>query len=464
MPKQQEAGEDLETSVGEASAGTDIGRLLDFGSWGAMQKAIVALSALAIIFDGMDIQMMGFAIPAIAKDWGVPRGDFASILGLGLFGVSVGTAVGGLLGDRIGRRAALIGNVALFGAATLAIAFAHTLTTLLILRLIAGAGIGGALPNATTLTAEFTPLQKRPVAVTLAIVCIPLGGVLAGTISARVLSVGNWRELFWIGGASPMVLTLVLFFLLPESPRFLARKPARREELMRLLKRMGKVVPADTTFVEPISRKGDGGGIMAALFGKGQLWNTLPLWSAFLLCLITVYLVFNWLPSLLTGDGLSIKLASEGLAAYNFGGVFGALLFAWWISRQGSRIPLLVGAAGGAVTALLLRAMDIGPGGDQTLLLAGLAAHGLFVNAVQTLLYALAAHVYVTRVRATGVAAALVVGRMGAILSAFFGASVLKIGHQNYFLILALGMAGVFVALTVLRKHIEKVAEPLVAG
>ncbi len=444
-----------DVSTQSGSLTVDIGRLLDFGEWSGLQKAIVALAALAIIFDGMDIQMMGFAIPAIAKDWGVARSSFAPILALGLAGMSLGSAFGGLLGDRIGRRAALIGNIFLFGAATLGIAFCHSLTTLLILRLVAGVGIGGMLPNATTLTAEFTPLKKRPIAVTLAIVCIPLGGVLAGLISAHVLAVGNWRVLFWIGGLTPILLALLLTVLLPESPRYMARYPTRSEELSRLLRRMGKVVPAGTRFVETHEEKGDGKGLAAALFGKGQMRNTLPLWCAFFLCLVTVYLVFNWLPSLLTGHGLSFRIASEGLAAYNFGGIFGAILFAWWISRHGSRIPLLVGAAAGLVTALILRVMPIGPGGNQTFLLAALAAHGFFVNAVQTTMYALAAHIYVTKVRATGVAAALAIGRTGAILSAFFGSALLQLGSDVYFLILALGMAGVFVALLLLRKHIE---------
>jgi len=450
-------------SASDESGLMDISQLLDFGQWSALQKAIVFLSALAIVFDGMDIQMMGFAIPAMAKDWGVARSAFTSILALGLFGVALGTAFGGLLGDRFGRRTALIANVALFGAATLGIAFIHSLTPLLILRLIAGAGIGGALPNATTLTAEFTPLSRRPLAVTLSIVCIPLGGVLAGLIAARLLSSGSWRTLFWIGGLSPILLAVALTLLLPESPRFMARQHSRSEELIKLLRRMGKAVPGDAQFREPVRFKGDGKGIGVALFGHGQLRNTLPLWMAFFLCLISVYLVFNWLPSLLTGHGLDIKVASEGLAAYNFGGIFGAISFAWWIGKRGSRVPLLVSSAAAVATALVLRAMPIDASGSHTLLLGALAAHGLFVNATQTTMYALAAHIYTTRVRATGVAAALAVGRTGAILSAYLGSHILRMGSDIYFSALAIGMAGCFIALLVLKSHIDVVPDSVAA-
>jgi AAHS family 4-hydroxybenzoate transporter-like MFS transporter len=442
-------------STSDQSSLIDLSQLLDFGQWSALQKAIALLSALAIVFDGMDIQMMGFAIPAMAKDWGVARSAFTSILALGLFGVALGTAFGGLLGDRFGRRSALIANVALFGAATLGIAFTHSLTTLLILRLIAGAGIGGALPNATTLTAEFTPLSKRPLAVTLAIVCIPVGGVLAGLIAAHVLSAGSWRTLFWIGGLSPILLAVALTILLPESPKYMARHSNQRAKLIELLRRIGRPVPGNAQFREPVQFKGDGKGIGIALFGPGQLRNTLPLWTAFFLCLISVYLVFNWLPSLLTGHGLDIKVASEGLAAYNFGGIFGAISFAWWIGKRGSRVPLLVSSAAGVATALVLRVMPIGTPGNHTVLLGALAAHGLFVNATQTTMYALAAHIYTTRVRATGVAAALAVGRTGAILSAYLGSHILRLGSDVYFNALAIGMTGCFVALLVLKTHID---------
>jgi AAHS family 4-hydroxybenzoate transporter-like MFS transporter len=283
-------------------------------------------------------------------------------------------------------------------------------------------------------------------------------------MAAHVLSSGSWRTLFWIGGLSPILLAMALTLLLPESPRYMARRQSCREDLIKLLRRMGRPVPDGAQFREPVRFKGDGKGIVAALFGHRQIRNTLPLWMAFFLCLISVYLVFNWLPSLLTGHGLDIKVASEGLAAYNFGGIFGAISFAWWIGKRGSRVPLLVGSAAGVATALVLRVMPIGASSNHTLLLAALAAHGLFVNATQTTMYALAAHIYTTRVRATGVAAALAFGRTGAILSAYLGSHILRMGSDIYFSALAVGMTGCFVALLVLKSHIDVVAENAAAA
>jgi AAHS family 4-hydroxybenzoate transporter-like MFS transporter len=157
---------------------------------------------------------------------------------------------------------------------------------------------------------------------------------------------------------------------------------------------------------------------------------------------------------MLTAHGLDIKTASQGLALYNFGGIFGALAFAWWINRSGSRVPLLVGSLCGVITALITMAVPIGHHNSHRLLLAALTAHGLFANAVQTTMFALAANMYNTRVRATGVAAALAGGRMGAIASAFLGSYVLAFSSNVYYTLLAVAMGCAFAALFILKKHI----------
>jgi AAHS family 4-hydroxybenzoate transporter-like MFS transporter len=155
----------------------ELGRLLDEGAWTGYQKRVVALTASAVAFDGLDIQIVGYIIPAVAKEWHVAKSMFASVLAAGLFGVTVGSILGGLLGDRVGRRPVLILSVFFFAANTCGMAFTHGLHSLLLLRFFAGLGIGAALPNAATLSSEYTPLNRRPFATTLTIICIPLGGL-----------------------------------------------------------------------------------------------------------------------------------------------------------------------------------------------------------------------------------------------------------------------------------------------
>jgi AAHS family 4-hydroxybenzoate transporter-like MFS transporter len=437
-------------------AAVDVGAELDRGAWTSYQKLLTLLAAAAIIFDGFDIQILGFAIPSIMREWHVARAAFAPVLAIGLAGMAVGSPLAGYLGDRFGRRVALIGCLALFGAATIATAFSHGLLELAVLRFITGMGAGGAIPNAGALAAEFAPLRWRPVAVTLTIVCVPLGGMIGGLVAARILPASGWHMLYVVGGTAPLILAVVLLCLLPESPRYLARRAPPWDELARLLRRMGHSVPAGAAFDDRLEQAAESRTALKSLLGSDYFRDTLALWFAFFCCLSAVYLVFGWLPAMLTGQGLDLATASSGLAAYNFGGVLGVLIWAGLVSLVGSRIPLLFGSLCGAASALALQFVSFQPGHSHALLIAGLGLHGLFVNAVQTTLYALAAHVYPTKVRASGVAAAASIGRLGAILSSFTGALIIQAGSASYLRVLAVSLICSTIGLAAVRKHFQR--------
>ncbi|TGD94788.1 MFS transporter [Methylobacterium nonmethylotrophicum] len=431
----------------------DIGEILDTGPWTAVQKTAALLAALSIVMDGFDGQLIGFAIPVLIREWGITRGDFAPALAAGLVGMGIGSACAGLFADRFGRRWAVIGSVLLFGLSTCAIGLSGNLWEIGILRFVAGLGIGGALPSATTMTAEFTPARRRTLAITATIVCVPLGGMLAGLFAGHVLPAFGWRALFFLGGLLPVVLGLVLIVALPESPRYLVRRPGRWPELVRLLGRMARPTPAGTAFTDAREQRVETREGVAALFERGRARDTLALWFAFFLNLLAVYSAFSWLPTMLVAEGLDVGVAGSGLTAYNLGGVFGALLCAVAITRLGSRGPLLACCIGGAATAFALMAVDIRQA--TGLLIAGFALQGFFANATQSTMYAVCAHVYPTAVRATGTAAALAFGRLGAILSAFAGAAIITAGGAaGYLVMLGLAMAGVAVALAVVGRHI----------
>ena len=155
----------------------------------------------------------------------------------------IGGAAAGLAGDRFGRRGALLSSMALFGICTLAVSVVSSVDALAALRFFAGIGLGGAMPNAAALAAEYVPARKRALAVTLTIVCVPLGGTLAGLIAIPALPAFGWRALFVTGGIVPIVAAVALLRVLPESPRYLAARPARWNELRALLARMGHPVP-----------------------------------------------------------------------------------------------------------------------------------------------------------------------------------------------------------------------------
>jgi AAHS family 4-hydroxybenzoate transporter-like MFS transporter len=413
---------------------------------------VIVLAAAAVIFDGFDIQILGFAIPSLTREWHVARTAFGPVLAVGLAGMAVGGPLAGRYGDRFGRRTALTGCVTVFGLATIATAFVNGFGALTVLRFLTGLGTGGALPNASALTAEFAPRRWRPAAVKLTLVCVPLGGMFGGFLSAWVLPKFGWRGLYSIGGVLPLVFAVVLWLVLPESPRFLARVPALWPQLARLLRRMGHAVPAEAQFedrAEPASAKR---ASLGTLFGPALGRDTAGLWLAFFFCLGSIYLVFGWLPAMLSARGLDLGTASSGLAVYNLGGVLGVVMWAVLVTL-GSRGPLLSAAVACAGSALALLVVPIQAGGDHTLLMVGLGINGLLANAVQTSLYALAAHVYPTSVRVTGVAYAATLGRIGGLLSSLFGASVIQAGAGTYWYALAISMMCAFAGLAWVRSH-----------
>jgi len=437
----------------------DVGKLIDEGPFTTLQKIAVFLAALSIVLDGFDGQLIGFAIPHILKEWGITRSAFAPAVAAGLVGMGIGSACAGLLADRFGRRWAVIISVLVFGMATSCVGFAPDVTTIALLRLVAGLGIGGALPSSTTVTAEFTPAKWRTFAVTATIVLYPLGGMLAGLYAGEILATHGWRNLFFIGGLLPIAYGFALIFALPESPRFLVRRSARWSELETLLGRMGRALIAHAVYTDAVEASREQRASFSSLFKDGMARDTLAIWCAFFMCLVASYSAFSWLPVMLSSAGLPLALAGSGLTAYNLGGVFGALGCALAIARFGSRWPMLICCAGAALSAFAMHGVDATR--TPALLIIGFGVHGLFVNAVQSTMYALCAFVYPTRVRATGTSSALAFGRLGAVLSAFAGAAVISAGGAGAYLsLLAIAMLLVFVALAMVRNHIARPGNP----
>jgi AAHS family 4-hydroxybenzoate transporter-like MFS transporter len=164
---------------------------------------------------------------------------------------------------------------------------------------------------------------------------------------------------------------------------------------------------------------------------------------------------FSWIPSILSGAGLGPAVASTGVTVFNLGGVAGAVAGGVLIRRMGSRVTMLamtLVAVGGAAT---LGGMAIGAEAPVLPILLMLTLTGAMINAVQTTMYALAAHVYPTSVRATGVGTAVSVGRSGAIVSGYAGPWALDIrGSAGFFAVMAVSLVVTGAALALVRRHV----------
>lgn len=428
---------------------------LETSRWSLYQKAILALTALAVVFDGLDNQLLGFAAPALIRDWGISKADLVPIIASSLIAMTVGTSIAGFVADRFGRRPTLIASVALFGLASAAIAIAPNLAILFALRLVAAVGLGAAMPIATALLAEFTPLRNRAFGVTLGIVCIPLGGLLGGLLSANILPDHGWRALFLIGGLLPLVVVVAFLFFLPESPQLMLARGGDPAAVRKTLARCGIELDPDAQLVAETNTASAGQSGLSALFAGGLARETLLLWVSFFTCLLAVYSVFNWAPTLLAERGLDLRIASTGLAGFNFGGIAGAIIGAWMIDRYGSRGPLVTLSAIAVITALSATFRPLNADTSEVYLIGLFSLLGFCINGVQTTLFAVAATTYPTTVRATGVGMALGVGRLGAVLSSAAGAAAIAAGGGAYFVMLGAAMAGAMIGLLLFRGHIR---------
>ncbi len=443
-----------------SKAGTnvmDISRAIDAGKWSAFQKLAVLIAALAIILDGFANQALALSIPMLIKVWGVTREDFKWVQVVGYAGMAVGTIVFGILGDKWGRRPTLMTCVLLFAVPTLLIAFISGVPALYPLRFIGGLGLGGCMPNATALLAELTPARNRALAVTSGIVGIPIGGTLGGFIAAGVPA-ENWQQLYILSGAIPIAIAIIMFFVLPESPRYLAVRPDRRSDLDKLMAKFGNPIDPKADVVDSLDKPQTKTKVtLGTLFGKEYKIDTLGLWGAMFFTLLSVYGVINWLPAILAGAKYPGSLTGSSLMWFNVGGIAAALGGAACFNRFGSKGALVVMAAGAVLAAIWLSVIPLNPALPTTALLVAITLQGGLINGVQTTMYALAAFVYPTEMRGAGIGWAVGIGRLGSIVSPLFGIYLLDAaGPHGFFIGFAVTMALSLLSILLIRRHMPK--------
>ena len=381
-------------------------------------------SFLAMFADGYDISVMPFAMPTLSKLWHVDAGLQGYALSASLIGVLAGAPLLGYIGDRHGRKAAILMGSVIYGVTTLAVIWQHGYWATLALRFCTGIGIGGLMPNTIALNSELSPRRLRATLVVLMFTGITLGSSAPGFIAAWMLPTFGWSMLFLVGGMVPLLVAGCLYFALPESVKFLGGRPERRAELLETARRMRPelALADDTQFESPV-RKSSGRALLgiAEVFGPGFIAITPLLWVCFVTTLMANYFLNSWLPTLFNNVGLTPQKAALASSLYHIGGTVGGLLISVLLDRFGFVvIAVLFVLAAPAIAA-------IGGSGASFAALAPLATiAGLCVLGAQFGNNAAAGLLYPTQFRSKGVGLALAVGRLGAIVGPLVGGQLIK--------------------------------------
>jgi AAHS family 4-hydroxybenzoate transporter-like MFS transporter len=381
-------------------------------------------SFLAMFADGYDISVMPFAMPAFSKLWHVDAGSLSYVITASLVGVLAGSPLLGSVGDRFGRKAAILLASVIYGVTTLAVIWQHGYAATIMLRFLTGIGIGGLMPNTIALNAELSPRRLRATLVVLMFTGITLGSSAPGLISAWVQPVFGWPVLFLAGGVIPLLVAGCLYFTLPESVKFLVDHTDRRAELLATARRMRPDLNLgeDAQFESSVpSAHGSAGLGFAQIFGPGFRGITPLLWVCFVTALMANYFLNSWMPLLFNNAGLAPDKAALASSLYHIGGTVGGVLVSVLLDQFGFVvIAVLFVCAAPAIAAIGASSMSYGE-------LAPLAAiAGLCVLGAQFGNNAAAGLLYPTQFRSKGVGWALAIGRFGSVVGPLLGGQLIK--------------------------------------
>jgi putative MFS transporter len=420
------------------------------------------------MFDAMDILMLGSVVAAIGREWGLDATTGLWITSINLFGMFVGASLAGTLADRFGRRTMFQATLLLYSAFTGLSALAWNAGSLMLLRFLTGLGLGGELPVASTLVAEFAPAHRRGWLVVLLESFWAWGSVLAALIGYLVIPRFGWQVAFLIG-ALPAFYAFVLRRAVPESVRYLVAKGRYREaeavvEEVERTSRTGEPAsgragaetesPVHGFAGSPAREGGEAPVSLAALFAPAYLTRTVVLWTMWATMNFSYYGIFLWLPSQFVRKGLPIEQALLFNLIIALAQVPGYFAAAWLVERLGRRPTLVLFLLGCALGAWAFGQVtlpeQIVPETVPSILLWG-SVISFFNLGAWGVVYAYTPELYPTALRGTGVGWAAAFGRVWGILAPLsIGLQIGLFGSQaNVFLafvaIMVVGAAVVLV-------------------
>lgn len=392
---------------------------------GGRQRLAISLIFCVLLFDGLDVQLLGLVTPVLLQEWDVTKTAFAPALAAALIGMAVGSTLGGWIGDRVGQRNTLIASTFLFGCATAATGLVDGLTALTGLRLLSGLGFGAATPNAIALVSQQLPERQRGSVISVFSIGPPAGAMIASIAVLWLLPALGWRGTFFLAGSVTVLFGTLMLPVVPKS-----------KELQ---------VFASSSDVAP--RR-------AGLLDDRHRRLTFGTWATFFCVAVVAYTTTSWSPVYLTAAGLPMTTAIHGIIAFTSASIITALAVGAWSMRKGQPPSLVAQLAVGLLCAcaigyvLMSRDLLIAPVGSYLVLILLFLIGGVIGSAMATL-YIVAAQGYHETIRATGVGTAIAFSRAGAICSVLVTGVLLDLRRDGAFvqiMIIAALLVGIVAA------------------
>ena len=379
---------------------------------------VATLCGAVAFLDGFDSTSMAVAGPAIIETLHFARTQLGPIVSSALLGTMVGALTFGNLGDRFGRKRMLLIATLVFGVLTLATAYATSFQGLLLIRFLAGIGLGGATPCFIALVSEYAPPERRARVTSAVWTAFPVGNVVGTFLSVFLLSKFTWRSIFVTGGVLPLIVLVALAIWLPESARFQSRRQGG-----------GALAVGDAAGMPPRASLG-------MLFTARTALDTVLLWIASLTVFGVTAAVFYFSPALMHAHGIPLKVAAITLGLAGLGSLVGSPAAGILIEKIGAAATMVttlvlgtVGVAAIGYASSSVRAMGI------DLLFLGLLVSGMGLSGM----LAIAAISYPAEIRSTGVGGAVSAGRFGQVIMPLVisGMQFAGVAAQHVFLFVA---------------------------
>ncbi|MFQ5982971.1 MAG: MFS transporter [Woeseiaceae bacterium] len=436
----------MSDSVAPASSANVVAEVIDNGEVSGQQLLVVGLCMFFNMLDGFDITAMAIVATAVSQDLQLTADKLGFIFSFALAGMMAGAMLLAPVSDIIGRRKLIILSVTLVGVSILFTAKATTLSEFIILRFISGLGAGAMLACQATLAAEYSPEKYRSLSVAAVTSGYPLGAMMTSVVAGYIMPDYGWRGMFWFGGGLTVAMGLVAWAFIPESLKYLfERRPENAlERVNQILQKLKKDTLTQLPVVakaEPRKSKGIAGN-MLSLLAKDYRLATLMLWTSFFLCFAALYFLLSWIPKLMEQTGYAPEIGRFAFFLFNLGGVIGIFV----LGMLSTRLKLTNLVFTFLFSSAVCMAIFASAPNQVTVLMVVIFLTGILQQGGFTGLYAVAAKVYPTEIRSTGIGWAIGLGRSGAVVgpaaAGFLIASGLSMSGNYYVFAVPMAIGG----------------------